>query len=510
VIFAKPAKHMALRLPVIVLVVAFTAIPMELRPLTREGLAAALEMNLGVADMSDIVANIIGYVPVGIVLASRGAWPTVGVATAVSLSAEVGQLFSKGRSSSLIDVATNLIGALIGLVISGRWKARLRNETPRIGIDRRTASVAGAVALAYVGLGAGVTPRDAEEAVSIFLVAPRAAWLPANTRGDTTPGQLEAHWTFDRGGEDVTLDVSGNGLNGSLVHGPALVSGVDGRALGLNGVDQYADFGDPTALRLTGSMTISAWINSTSFPADDAAIVSSFNRRGYQLDTTIDRGPRTIGFKLADRWGRFMARYGRTPLVPNRWYHVAGVYDARARTLNVYLNGHSDNGCLLGTVTDKQGISGVDVFVGRRSDRVGFEFAGSIDDVRVYSRALPRGEIEAATKETTPERAVPLSATKPVGSPVLGPRGSDTACASSEAADARTSGLIVAFGILVAVACAGFWPTASYRTACLVLSFAAGFLLFPSVASTLPAYYHWMIPALTLAGGASVAASLRA
>ena len=34
------------------------------------------------------------------------------------------------------------------------------------------------------------------------------------------------------------------------------------------------DLGNPAALQLTGSMTISAWINSSSFPVDDAAIVS--------------------------------------------------------------------------------------------------------------------------------------------------------------------------------------------------------------------------------------------
>ena len=246
-------------------------------------------------------------------------------------------------------------------------------------------------------------------------------------------------------------------------------------------------------------MTISAWINSSSFPIDDAAVVSSLSRRGYQLDTTVDRGPRTIGFKLADRWGRFMARYGRTPLVSDRWYHLAGVYDARAMALDVYLNGQLDDGCLVGTVTDRQRISGTDVYVGGRSERVGFEFAGSIDDVRIYSRALSQSEIEAAMKEMTSEGAVLPFATGPVDSRMPAP----------VASDARTSGLIVAFGMLVAVACVGFWPTASYRTACLVLSLAAGFLLLPSVSPTLPAYYHWMIPALTLVGGASVAASLR-
>ena len=89
-------------------------------------------------------------------------------------------------------------------------------------------------------------------------------------------------------------------------------------------------------------MTISAWINSSSFPVDDATILSNHYHNGGQylgflLETTVDRGPRTLRFKLADECGRLVARYGATPLVVNRWYHVAGVYDAEARTLDVVL-----------------------------------------------------------------------------------------------------------------------------------------------------------------------------
>ena len=64
----------------------------------------------------------------------------------------------------------------------------------------------------------------------------------------------------------------------------------------------------------------------------------------------MDTGPRTIGFKLDGPCGNFMARYGATALVPDTWYHVAGVYDADTRTLDVYLNGHIDNGPLIGPV----------------------------------------------------------------------------------------------------------------------------------------------------------------
>jgi len=161
---------------------------------------------------------------------------------------------------------------------------------------------------------------------------------------------------------------------------------------------------------LTGSMTISAWINSSSFPVDDAAIVSKRGPTGgFQLDTTIDEGARTIGFKLTNSSGATMARYGATALQPNTWYHVAGVYDAATQTLNVYLNGQLDNGQLVGTVTTSQQNSALNVNIGRRAGNTGFEFSGRIDDVRIYDRALTQAEIQT-------DLATPVGGTV-VGSP---------------------------------------------------------------------------------------------
>jgi glycopeptide antibiotics resistance protein len=98
---------MTLRIPVIVLALAFTAVPMEVRPLS-EGIADVFNMSL---DVPDVIANIAGYIPIGIVLATRSAWPAIGVATAVSGLAEASQVVTTGRSPSIIDLFTNVVGA---------------------------------------------------------------------------------------------------------------------------------------------------------------------------------------------------------------------------------------------------------------------------------------------------------------------------------------------------------------------------------------------------------------
>jgi VanZ family protein len=496
VVFKQRPQRLArltLRLPLIALVLGFTAVPIELQSPTRESVATALKLNL---DALDIVANILGYVPFGIIFAYRGPWVALGISTTVSLLAEVSQLFSASRSSDITDVAANVLGAVVGLLVTSRWKPEWEINTPWLTISRHRAAIAAALALAYLAFGARVTPVLVEDTLTRVLKTPRVLWLDVNPRGATEPGRLEGHWTFDGPLSEVAIDRSGNALNGALVNGPVLVKGIDGQSLTLNGVNQYVDLGDPTALRLTGSETITAWINARSFPMDDAAVVSDYSGLGYQLDTTVDRGPRAIGFKLANASGQRMIRYGRTPIALNTWYHIAGVYDAQTQTLNVYLNGKNDNGCLVGTVTNRQHVSGMNAYIGRRADLAGFEFDGSIDDVRIFSRALAQSEIEAEFNATEGAESLAVAAEAAV-------QHSDSTCPSTEVADSRKSGLVVTLGVLVAVGILGFVPTVS-RSTLLLVSFALGFLLFPSLDLTLPAGYKWLIPLLTLAGGASV------
>jgi len=478
----------SLQLPLLLLVVAFTSIPTELRPLGSAAIAEVFDTSL---DVPDILANVIGYIPVGVVLSTRGPWPAIGLAAAVSVFAETTQIFSEGRSPSLIDVVTNVVGAALGVAICAALKFR---PVP-VAVTRRIAAVAGVLAIAYVGLGSRIVPNDVEDAIA-SLVSTHLD--DTNPRGATAPGRLESRWTFDRITGNTAVDDGGGGLNGVLVNRPGLVDGVTGRAILLNGKNQWVNVPDPFALHLIGSMTISAWIKPSAFPHDDAAIASTFAGRGYELDATDDQGARTIGFKLTDAAGRLMARYGRTLLQTNRWYHVAGVYDADAGTLDVYVNGHPDSGCLAGQVTNRQLVSASDVFIGRRGGDRGFEFAGAIDDVRIYSRALHSSEVESEFAQA-PARAIDHTLIEHV---------SDGLChAQPEGAYARVAGPVMTFGMLVAVACVGIWPGSRYRRASLLIGFLSGFALLPVIAPVVPPFYVWILPLLTAAGGLAVAAS---
>jgi hypothetical protein len=212
----------------------------------------------------------------------------------------------------------------------------------------------------------------------------------------------------------------------------------------------------------------------------------------------------SIGFKLGNAYRHLMARYGTTPLVGGRWVPYSWRLRRAGESLDVYLNGRLDNGFLLGTVTGVQRSSREAVYIGRRSSDRGFEFAGLIDDVRIYSRALTNGEIDADMRGMPVATALPSSLV-----PDRDRRSTQQSefCGRSEREDSQIPGAAGLLGVLVAVMYSGFWPRAGWLPY-LVVGVLAGLLLLPGAAPSLPALGRWLIPFTSLAGSATVVASL--
>lgn len=103
------------RVPVITMILAATAIPVELRPLGN----TTLDFGIGVAD---VLANVAGFLPVGIVLAEWGMARAIFAAGLLSIFAEASQFVMLHRDPSAIDVMTNILGATLGAVLRRRWR----------------------------------------------------------------------------------------------------------------------------------------------------------------------------------------------------------------------------------------------------------------------------------------------------------------------------------------------------------------------------------------------------
>jgi glycopeptide antibiotics resistance protein len=109
-------------------VAAITLIPFEFKIPRR------ICINLH-GSVSDVLANIVLFIPLGFLfhLARRRAgWPSLlqalGFGVLVSSAVEACQLFLPGRDSSLIDVATNGLGALLGAAAAAYQRTSVRQE----------------------------------------------------------------------------------------------------------------------------------------------------------------------------------------------------------------------------------------------------------------------------------------------------------------------------------------------------------------------------------------------
>ena len=192
-------------------------------------------------------------------------------------------------------------------------------------------------------------------------------------------------------------DASGNGITGNIIGATWTTGGRNGNALSFNGSSSYVDLGNPSLVQITGSMTLSAWVKATANPANDGQIVAKSNdASGWQLKTSPDTGPQTFGVAVSSGSGR-VQRYSTTVRSLNAWYYVAGVYNAAARTLDIYVNGVLNNGILTGSIPTSQVNAPVNAYIGKRTSLYGggYCFNGIVDDVRIYKRALSQAEIQA-------------------------------------------------------------------------------------------------------------------
>ncbi|MDP2641132.1 MAG: LamG-like jellyroll fold domain-containing protein [Candidatus Yanofskybacteria bacterium] len=168
------------------------------------------------------------------------------------------------------------------------------------------------------------------------------------------------------------------------------------RAYSFNGIgDSIAASITPT---LNGDRTFAAWIEPTAGTEAMVVVeegVSGAAQMYYVYSTGVNSG------KLAvDSWGR--GWFFSSALVNiGQWNHVAFVYVSSTRTIKFYINGTYDTETSAYTSpgfydTDAINIGGDPI------GSSGNYYAGKIDDVRIFSRAVTSGEIEllyAAGKE---------------------------------------------------------------------------------------------------------------
>jgi hypothetical protein len=192
-----------------------------------------------------------------------------------------------------------------------------------------------------------------------------------------TDPELLCWWTLEEGEGTSVLDWSGHGADGQFVGNPKWTKGYDGGGLSFNGAGDSViyNFADETWT----AYTLAVWAKSDILgQSNNSSICATYLTTGggfqfsydalnnYQYHADVDQviGPASLG-----------------------WVHLAVTYDGTIAT--AYYNG--DFVATFTPAADDLLANKYAIGVNRAEDNW---FAGSIDEFRVYSRALSQEEIQ--------------------------------------------------------------------------------------------------------------------
>jgi len=201
---------------------------------------------------------------------------------------------------------------------------------------------------------------------------------------------LVGEWSFN--GADISgttaTDRSGSGNNGTLTNGPVVTNGKIGQALSFDGVNDYVSVGDVSALKFTsGDFSFGLWLYSTGtlglpFGKGNTGVFSP-----YLLYPSAGTLKIAIGNSAGSAW--LTTTDLSATITNNVWTHI--FFTKAGAVIRLYKNGVQTNVFTMASATILNNT--LPVRIGADSN-AGSPWNGSIDDVRIYNRALSATEVK--------------------------------------------------------------------------------------------------------------------
>jgi len=200
---------------------------------------------------------------------------------------------------------------------------------------------------------------------------------------------LVLYLPMDEGTGSFTKDYSGIGNHGTFVGNLTWVDGKFGKCLSFDGSGKYVTCGNGPSLSIANAITLEAWAYPTTsgslqyILSNDRDCCGSY--KGYSL--YFDGGFPI--FQIWDSNSQPHVLISSINQTINSWNHIVGTFDGN--TMKIYVNGQLSNS------SSFSGVIGTppsyNLNIGSMGAYPSYNFVGLIDEVRIYSRALPATEV---------------------------------------------------------------------------------------------------------------------
>ncbi len=204
--------------------------------------------------------------------------------------------------------------------------------------------------------------------------------------GSTLTNGLVAYYNFDEGAGTAVGDSVGSNT-GTLVNGPSWTNGKIGSgALSFDGVNDSINLGNIINLS-TGSMTISVWMKSNSDARQ--VVVAKTGSKFSQFELLSGSVAR---FYITDGVITHNAQFPIS-LSDGDWHHLVWVVDRNKTIGQVYFDGIEKvcNGNCVANLSSLGDVTSTGPLYISGNPKTGWN--GSLDEIRVYNRALSKIEI---------------------------------------------------------------------------------------------------------------------
>jgi len=191
---------------------------------------------------------------------------------------------------------------------------------------------------------------------------------------------------FNEGSGNIAYDSSFYNNHGTI-YGATWTDGKFGKALSFDGVDDWVKVADSESLN-PKRITITAWVKRDTTGVSHS-IVGKFRFASNTSYYLIIRAMDTVEFIIGDGANRY-ALNGNT-IIDTNWHFIAATYDGAC--MKIWIDGELDNSL---SVTTNIASNTQPVTIGTWNPTAAdpAHFNGTIDEVRIYNRALSENEIK--------------------------------------------------------------------------------------------------------------------